>query len=48
MPQMQVYFVGMPLSIWLGLLILLMVLGALMTTFLGSIEAVLRQLAPNI
>jgi flagellar biosynthetic protein FliR len=48
MPQMQVYFVGMPLSIWLGLLILVMVLGALMTTFLGSIENVLRQLAPNI
>jgi len=48
MPQMQVYFVGMPLSIWLGLLILFMVLGALMTAFLGSIEDVLRQLAPNI
>jgi len=46
MPQMQVYFVGMPLSIWLGLLILLLVLGALMTAFLGSIEGVLRQLAP--
>jgi flagellar biosynthetic protein FliR len=48
MPQMQVYFVGMPLSIWLGLLILFMVLGALMTAFLGSVEDVLRQLAPNI
>ena len=48
MPQMQVYFVGMTLSIWPGLLILAMVLGALMTTFLGSIENVLRQLAPNI
>jgi flagellar biosynthetic protein FliR len=48
MPQMQVYFVGMPLSIWLGLLILLMVIGALMTTFLGSIESVLRQIAPGI
>jgi flagellar biosynthetic protein FliR len=48
MPQMQVYFVGMPLSIWAGLLILFMVLGALMTAFLGSIEDVLRQLAPNI
>ena len=48
MPQMQVYFVGIPLSIWLGLLILVMVLGALMTVFLGSIEDVLRQLAPNI
>jgi len=47
MPQMQVYFVGMPLSIWLGLLILFVVLGALMTAFLGSVESVLRQLAPN-
>jgi flagellar biosynthesis protein FliR len=48
MPQMQVYFVGMPLSIWLGMLILLVVLGTVMTAFLGSIETVLRQLAPNI
>lgn len=48
MPQMQVYFVGMPLSIWLGLLILLTVLGALMASFLGSIETVLHELAPNI
>lgn len=48
MPQMQVFFVGMPLSIWLGLLILLMILGALMSAFLGSVEGVLRQLAPNI
>jgi flagellar biosynthetic protein FliR len=48
MPQMQVYFVGMPLSIWLGFLILLVVLGALMTALLGSVEDVLRQLAPHI
>jgi flagellar biosynthetic protein FliR len=48
MPQMQVYFVGVPLSIWLGFLILFMVLGAVMTTFLGSIADVLHQLAPNI
>jgi flagellar biosynthetic protein FliR len=47
MPQMQVYFVGVPLSILLGFLILVMVLGALMSVFLGSIEDVLRQLAPN-
>jgi len=46
MPQMQVFFVGLPLSILLGLLILLLVLGALMTVFLGSVETVLRQLAP--
>ena len=46
MPQMQVFFVGLPLSILLGLLILFVILGAMMTTFLGSFETVLRQLAP--
>ena len=33
MPQMQVFFVGLPLSILLGLLLLLLVLGAMMGTF---------------
>ena len=47
MPQMQVFFIGMPLTIMLGFLVLLMVLGAMMVTFLGSIESVLRELAPN-
>jgi flagellar biosynthetic protein FliR len=47
MPQMQVFFVGMPLTILLGFLILLMVLGAMMATFIGSIEDVLRELAPS-
>jgi flagellar biosynthetic protein FliR len=46
MPQMQVFFVGLPLSILLGFLILLLVVGATMTVFLGSVETVLRQLAP--
>ena len=46
MPQMQVFFVGMPLSILLGFLILLLVVGAMMGTFLGHVEDVLRQLAP--
>ena len=32
MPQMQVFFVGMPLSILVGFLILLLVLGAMMMT----------------
>ena len=35
MPQMQVFFVGMPLSILIGLLILFLVVGAMMTVFLG-------------
>jgi flagellar biosynthetic protein FliR len=47
MPQMQVFFVGLPLSILLGFLILILVLAAMMTTFLGSVEDVLRALAPN-
>jgi len=47
MPQMQVFFVGLPLSILLGLVILLMVLGAMMTVFLGSVENVLTRLAPT-
>jgi flagellar biosynthesis protein FliR len=46
MPQMQVFFVGLPLSILLGFLILIVVLGAMMTTFLGSVEDVLHALAP--
>ena len=47
MPQMQVFFVGLPLSILLGLLILLLVLGAMMTMFLGEIESVLTTLTPR-
>jgi len=47
MPQMQVYFVGIPLSILIGLLILLLVVGAMMSTFLDSVEAILRTLAPS-
>jgi flagellar biosynthetic protein FliR len=47
MPQMQVFFVGMPLSILLGFLILMMVLGAMMMTFLGHFEGVLHMLAPR-
>ena len=46
MPQMQVFFVGMPLSILVGFLILLLVVGAMMMTFLGYVEGVLRELAP--
>jgi flagellar biosynthetic protein FliR len=47
MPQMQVFFVGMPLSILLGFLILLLVVGAMMMTFLDYVETVLRELAPR-
>jgi flagellar biosynthetic protein FliR len=47
MPQMQVFFVGMPLSILIGFLILLLVIGAMMGTFLDYLQGVLRELAPN-
>ncbi len=46
MPQMQVFFVAAPLSILVGFLMLIMVIGTMMTLFLGSVESVLRQLAP--
>lgn len=47
MPQMQVFFVGVPLSILVGFLILLLVLGAMMTGFLSYISDVLHELAPH-
>jgi flagellar biosynthetic protein FliR len=47
MPQMQVFFVGMPLSILIGFLILVLVLTAMMTAFLDHVGGVLRLLAPN-
>jgi flagellar biosynthetic protein FliR len=46
MPQMQVFFVGLPLSILIGFLILLVVIGAMMGTFLEFLGGVLRQIAP--
>jgi flagellar biosynthetic protein FliR len=46
MPQMQVFFVGMPLSILGGLMLLLLVIGIMMTTFLGHVEGVMNELAP--
>lgn len=48
MPQMQVFFVGMPLSIMIGLILLLLCIGAMMGTFLGYLENVLRELAPHV
>jgi flagellar biosynthesis protein FliR len=47
MPQMQVFFIGLPLSILLGLLLLLLVIGAMMGTFVGYLEGVLGELAPH-
>jgi flagellar biosynthetic protein FliR len=47
MPQMQVFFVGLPLSIMLGLMVFLVVLGAMMTLFLTEVETVLTRLTPT-
>lgn len=47
MPQMQVFFIGMPLSILLGFMLLLLVLAAMMGTFTGYVEGVLLDLAPR-
>jgi flagellar biosynthesis protein FliR len=46
MPQMQVYFVGVPLSILAGFLILGLVLAAMMDTYLDYFVGVMHQLIP--
>ncbi|MCW5687368.1 MAG: flagellar type III secretion system protein FliR [Pseudolabrys sp.] len=47
MPQMQVFFIGLPLSILLGFFLLALVITAMMGTFTGYIESVLLELAPR-
>jgi len=47
MPQMQVFFVGVPLSILIGFLILIVVLGAMMWGFLDYLQSVLHEVAPR-
>ena len=47
MPQMQVFFICVPLSILLGLTLLIVVIGAMMGTFTGYLEDVLRDIAPH-
>ncbi|MEW6643632.1 MAG: flagellar biosynthetic protein FliR [Pseudomonadota bacterium] len=46
MPQMQVYFVGVPLSIMAGFVIMIMVIATMMSTFLDYLGGVLHQLSP--
>src|SRR6201997_5512864 len=46
MPQMQVYFVGVPLSILAGFLIFAVVLAAMMGSFLDYFVAVMHDLIP--
>jgi len=46
MPQMQVYFVGVPLSIMIGFLIFALVLTAMMGTYLNYFVGVMHDLTP--
>ena len=46
MPQMQVYFVGVPLSILIGFLILAVVITAMMGTFLDYFTSVMHEMIP--
>ena len=46
MPQMQVYFVGMPLSILAGFLILAVVIAAMMGSFLEYFTGVMHDMTP--
>jgi flagellar biosynthetic protein FliR len=46
MPQMQVYFVGVPLSIFAGFLILALVIAAMMGTFLDYFIRVMHDMMP--
>lgn len=45
MPQLQVFFLGLPASILLGFLILFAIVGLLMSTFMEYLGSVLGQLA---
>jgi flagellar biosynthetic protein FliR len=47
MPQMQVFFVALPLSILVGFILLVLVLGAMMGLFLDYAGGVLSALAPH-
>ena len=46
MPQMQVYFVGVPLSIMIGFLIFALVLSAMMGSYLDYFIGVMHDLTP--
>lgn len=45
MPQFQVFFLGAPASILIGMAILAAVVGVMMTTFLGELGLFLRQIS---
>jgi flagellar biosynthetic protein FliR len=47
MPQMQVFFIAMPVTIGVGFFILLLVLSVMMSHYMGSLEAILGEIAVN-
>jgi flagellar biosynthetic protein FliR len=47
MPQMQVYFVGAPLSIMLGFLILVAVIATMMGMFVDYFVLIMHELTPR-
>jgi flagellar biosynthetic protein FliR len=47
MPQMQVFFIGLPLSILIGLVLLILVMSAMMSSFLSYMAGVLGALTPQ-
>jgi flagellar biosynthetic protein FliR len=47
MPQMQVFFIALPLSILLGFVFLVLLLGTMMGSFLDYTGGVLHELAPH-
>ena len=47
MPQMQVYFVGAPLSIMLGFLILVVVIASMMGAFVDYFVLIMHELTPR-
>ena len=44
MPQMQVFFLAMPLTILIGTLVLFAAIGAMMSVYLGQLGGFLAQL----
>lgn len=47
MPQLQVFFLGLPASILIGFAVLLALVGVLMDTFMSYLGTVLSQLGPQ-
>jgi len=45
MPQLQVFFLGVPASIMIGFVLMMIILGSLMSVFLGYIGGVLGDLS---